>query len=106
MAYPEDAPDSLREFAREEGFAFPLCFDETQEVALDYHAACTPDFFLYDQERKLVYRGQLDESRPGSGKPLTGSDLRAAIQATTSDQAVSSDQQPSSGCSIKWKLLK
>ena len=86
VAYPEDAPDSLREFAREEGFAFPLCFDETQEVALDYHAACTPDFFLYDQERKLVYRGQLDESRPGSGKPLTGSDLRAAIQATTSDQ--------------------
>ncbi len=102
-SYPEDAPESLAEFAKEEGFAFPVCFDETQEVAKAYKAACTPDFYLYDSNRKLVYRGQLDDSRPGNGKPLNGQDLRRAIEAVLSDQPVDADQKPSSGCSIKWK---
>lgn len=102
-AYPVDAPASLAEFVREEGFVFPLCYDETQEVARAYTAACTPDIFLFDQERKLVYRGQVDDSRPGNNKPLTGKDLRAALDAVLSDKPVDSNQHPSSGCGIKWK---
>lgn len=101
-AYPEDAPDSMAEFARGEGFTFPVCFDESQEVAKDYRAACTPDFFLFDANQKLIYRGQLDDTRPGRGEP-DGKDLRTAIEAVLSDQAVSPDQKPSTGCSIKWK---
>lgn len=101
--YPNDAPESLNEMSTELGFKFPLCYDETQETAKAYTAACTPDFFLFDQERKLVYRGQLDDSRPSNNKPVTGADLRAAIEAVLVDQAVTSEQIPSVGCNIKWK---
>ncbi len=102
--YLNDAPESLKEMSTELGFKFPLCYDETQEIAKAYTAACTPDFFLFDEERKLVYRGQLDDSRPSNNKPVTGADLRAAIEAFLADQAVTSEQIPSVGCNIKWKL--
>ena len=102
-SYPDDAPERLKQMADELGFTFPVCFDETQEVAKAYTAACTPDFFLFDQARTLVYRGQLDGSRPESGEPVTGRDLRAAIDAVLSDRPVSADQRPSIGCNIKWK---
>jgi peroxiredoxin len=101
--YPEDAPASLAEEAREAGYTFPYLFDETQEVAKAYHAACTPDFFLFGGDRRLVYRGQFDDSRPGSGRPVTGADLRAAIDATLAGRSVTEDQVPSVGCSIKWR---
>jgi peroxiredoxin len=101
--YPEDAPESLAEDAREAGYTFPYLFDETQEVAKAYHAACTPDFFLFDRDRRLVYRGQLDESRPRNDVPVTGKDLRAAIDATLAGHPVSEEQHPSVGCSIKWR---
>jgi peroxiredoxin len=101
--YPEDAPGSLRAMAVELGFTFPLCYDESQEVARAYGAVCTPDFFVFDAARRLVYRGQLDDSRPGNGRPVTGADLRAALDAVLSDRPVSPDQKPSVGCSIKWK---
>jgi peroxiredoxin len=99
--YPADAPPKLAKFSRD--LPFPLLFDEAQEVARAYDAACTPDFFLFDQERKLVYRGQLDDSRPGNGKALSGKDLRAALDAVLSGKPVSPDQKASIGCSIKWK---
>lgn len=102
-AYPEDAPESLKEQAKELGFNFPYLFDETQQVAKSYQAMCTPDFFLFDGDRKLVYRGQLDDSRPGNNIPTTGKDLRAAIDAVLNDQIPNPDQKPSMGCSIKWK---
>lgn len=102
-AYPEDAPEGMKEQAEELGFTFPYCYDESQETAKAYTAACTPDFFLFDKERKLVYRGQLDGSRPGNNIPLTGEDLRAAIDAVLEDKPISSVQKPSMGCSIKWK---
>jgi len=101
--YPEDAPESLAEEAREAGYAFPYLFDETQEVAKGYTAACTPDFFLFDADRALVYRGQLDASRPSNGLPVTGEDLRAAIDAVLSGGTVAEDQRASIGCSIKWR---
>ena len=101
--YPDDAPQSLAEEAREAGYAFPYLFDETQEVAKAYTAACTPDFFLFDADRALVYRGQLDDSRPRNGLPLTGKDLRAAIEAVLSGEPVSDYQRASIGCSIKWR---
>jgi peroxiredoxin len=101
--YPDDAPEKLKEMAVETGFRFPFCHDETQEVAKSYSAACTPDFFLYDQKRKLVYRGQLDDSRPGNGKPIDGHDLRAALEAILQGRPVPQDQKPSVGCNIKWK---
>jgi peroxiredoxin len=101
--YPEDAPESLAEEAREAGYAFPYLFDETQEVAMAYTAACTPDLFLFDADRALVYRGQLDDSRPSNGLPVTGSDLRAAIDAVLSGRTVSKDQRASIGCGIKWR---
>lgn len=100
--YPEDRPESLAEEAREAGYAFPYLFDESQEVAKAYTAACTPDFFLFDADRALVYRGQLDDSRPSNGLPVTGKDLRAAIAAVLSGRPVSEDQRASIGCSIKW----
>jgi peroxiredoxin len=103
IEYPEDAPQSLAEEAREAGYAFPYLFDETQEVAKAYTAACTPDFFLFDADRALVYRGQLDDSRPRNGLPLTGKDLRAAIDAVVSNGPVARDQRASIGCSIKWR---
>lgn len=101
--YPDDRPESLKEMAAELGFGFPFCYDETQEVAKAYEAACTPDFFLFDRSRKLVYRGQLDDSRPGNGKPVTGRDLRQAIDQVLKDQPVGKNQKPSIGCNIKWK---
>lgn len=101
--YPEDGPESLKEMAEEEGFNFPYLFDESQEVAKAYTAACTPDIFLFGKERELVYRGQLDDSRPGNNVPLTGKDLRAAINAVLVDKTVDPNQKPSTGCSIKWK---
>ncbi|TSC87372.1 MAG: hypothetical protein G01um10147_693 [Microgenomates group bacterium Gr01-1014_7] len=102
-AYPEDAPSSLKEQAQELGFTFPYLFDEYQEVAKAFTAACTPDFFLFDKERKLIYRGQLDDSRPGNNIPFTGKDLREAIDAVLNDESVNPNQKPSMGCSIKWK---
>lgn len=101
--YPDDAPDSLKVMATELDFQFPLCYDETQETAKAYTAACTPDFFLFDEARKLVYRGQLDDSRPSNGKPVTGADLRAAIDEVLAGKSITSDQKPSVGCNIKWK---
>ena len=101
--YPGDAPDSLKAFAKEEGFTFPFLHDETQKTAHAYSAACTPDFFLFDADRKLVYRGQMDDSRPGNGKPVTGRDLRAAMDAVLAGQPVPSEQKASIGCNIKWK---
>ncbi|HEY9603733.1 MAG TPA: thioredoxin family protein [Allocoleopsis sp.] len=101
--YPDDAPDKLKQMATELGFTFPFCYDESQEMAKAYTAACTPDFFLFDRDRKLVYRGQLDDSRPSNSQPVTGKDLRAAIDAVLAHSTVSSDQKPSIGCNIKWK---
>ena len=102
-AYPEDAPASLAEEAREAGYTFPYLLDQTQEIAKAYHAACTPDFFLFDADRRLVYRGQLDDSRPGNGLPVTGADLREAIDDVLEGRPVDQDQRPSIGCSIKWR---
>ena len=101
--YPDDAPDLLGRVARRRGYRFPVLFDETQEVAKSYTATCTPDFFLFGPERTLVYRGQFDQSRPGSGVPVTGEDLRAALDAVLDDRPVTGSQYPSMGCSIKWK---
>ena len=101
--YPDDAPDKLKAMAKELEFTFPLCYDESQATAKAYTAACTPDFFLFDAARKLVYRGQLDDSRPGNCKPVTGTDLRAALDAVLAGKPMSREQRPSVGCSIKWK---
>lgn len=101
--YPDDAPDKLKEMAQELGFMFPLCYDESQATAKAYTAACTPDFFLFDAERKLAYRGQLDDSRPSTNEPVTGKDLRAAIDAVLTSQPINANQKPSIGCNIKWK---
>lgn len=101
--YPDDAPGRLKEMAQRLRFHFPYCFDDTQEVAKAYKAACTPDFYLLDAHRLLVYRGQLDDSRPGNNKPVTGRDLRAAIDAVLAGKPVGRNQKPSIGCSIKWK---
>ena len=102
--YADDGPDSLKEMALELGFSFPVCYDESQDVAKAYAAACTPDFFLFDRARRLAYRGQLDDSRPGNGKPVTGADLRAALDAVLAGRPVGRDQKPSMGCNIKWKV--
>lgn len=101
--YPDDAPPRLKEMAERLGFTFPFCVDETQDMAKAYRAACTPDFYLFDGQRRLVYRGQLDDSRPGSNKPVTGRDLRAAIDAVLAGKPVDGNQRASIGCSIKWK---
>ena len=103
VAFPDDAPAKMVEEAKSRGYTFPYLFDESQHVAKEYRAACTPDFFLFDKSRRLVYRGQLDSSRPDSGVPVTGADLRAAIDAVLAGKAPSSDQKPSIGCNIKWK---
>ncbi len=99
----DDRPERLKEMAEDLDFNFPYLFDETQEVAKAFTAACTPDFFLFDKDKQLVYRGQLDDSRPGSGQPVTGKDLREAIDAVLVEKPVSKEQRPSSGCNIKWK---
>lgn len=101
--HPEDAPEKLKEMATLLGFTFPFCYDESQETAKAYTAACTPDFFLFDANYTLVYRGQLDDSRPSNGKPVTGKDLRSAIEALLTDQPIDPEQMPSIGCNIKWK---
>ncbi len=101
--YPADSPTLMIDEATQHGYTFPYCYDETQEVAKAFHAACTPDFFLFDASMKLVYRGQLDDSRPGNGNPLTGKDLRAAMDALLAGAPIPSDQKPSMGCNIKWK---
>ena len=101
--FPDDRPESLAEMSRQLGFTFPYLYDESQDVARAYDAQCTPDFFLYDGRGTLVYRGQLDDSRPGSGVPVTGKDLRDALDAVIAGARVSPDQRPSIGCNIKWK---
>jgi peroxiredoxin len=102
-SYPDDAPAGLKQQAETMGFRFPYLYDETQEVARAYRAACTPDLFLFDGDLKLVYRGQFDGSRPGSGVPVTGEDLRAAMDALIEGKPVAVEQKPSIGCNIKWK---
>ena len=101
--YPDDSPEGLRAFAAELGLTYPLLYDESQEVAQAYTAACTPDFFLYNERRELVYRGQLDDSRPGNGAPNDGRDLREALEALLGDRPIEAEQLPSIGCNIKWK---
>jgi thiol-disulfide isomerase/thioredoxin len=103
-AYPQDGPGPMRELAEARNWRFPFLFDREQSVARAHHAACTPDFFLFDAGRQLAYRGRLDASRPGSEIPVTGSDLRAALDAIASGKAPSVDQKPSIGCSIKWTV--
>lgn len=100
--YPDDAPDCLQALAHAEGFNFPVCADLDQAVAKAYTAACTPDFFLFDRDRHLAYRGQLDDSRPSNGKPVTGQDLRQAIELLLAGKEVDPNQRPSIGCNIKW----
>lgn len=102
-AYPDDAPERMVEEARQRGYTFPYLYDATQAVAQAYRAACTPDFYVFDRQRRLVYRGQMDSSRPRSGVPLTGSDLRAALDAVLAGQSVPEPQRPSLGCNIKWR---
>jgi peroxiredoxin len=101
--YPEDASDKMAFLAARKGFTFPYLYDETQEVAKAYHAACTPDFFLFDKDRRLFYCGQMDDSRPGSGIPVTGADLKAALDAVLNNTRQPAEQKPSMGCNIKWK---
>lgn len=103
VAYPDDSPAGLKKQAETQGFVFPYLYDESQAVAKAYRAACTPDFFLCDEHFKTVYRGQFDSSRPGNGIPVTGEDLRAAIDQVLADRPVGADQRPSIGCNIKWK---
>ena len=101
--YPDDAPPRMAETARDWGLTFPYLFDESQAVAKAYRAACTPDFYVFDRQRRLAYRGQLDAARPGSDVPVTGADLRAAIDALVAGKPPSGTQMPSIGCNIKWK---
>lgn len=101
--YPADNPQKMAQEAQAAGYIFPYLYDETQEVAKAYRAACTPDFFLFDKHQRLVYRGQWDDSRPGNGIPVTGKDVRAALEAVLTDRPVRSSQKPSVGCNIKWK---
>jgi peroxiredoxin len=101
--YPEDGPDGMRGQAQECGFEFPYCYDESQDVARAYQAACTPDLFLFDAARKLVYRGQFDGARPKNDVPVTGADLKAAIEAVLAGKPVPAEQRPSIGCNIKWR---
>jgi peroxiredoxin len=101
--YPDDSPEKMKAEAAEAGYTFPYLYDETQDAAKAYKAACTPDFFLFDGDLSLVYRGQFDDSRPGNGKPVTGADLRAACDAILAGRPVAHEQKPSIGCNIKWK---
>ncbi len=101
--YPEDSPARMKEEVKTAGYTFPYLYDESQAVAKAYRAACTPDLFLFDRDRKLVYRGQFDDARPGNSAPVTGKDLRAALDAVLAGKPVSATQKPSMGCNIKWK---
>ena len=102
-AYPDDSPARMKAEAREAGYTFPYLVDASQEVAKAYRAACTPDFFVFDAQRRLAYRGQMDSSRPGNGRPNDGADLRAALDAVLEGRAVPEPQRPSAGCNIKWR---
>ena len=101
--HPDDGPEQMVAEARARGYTFPYLYDETQEVGHAYRAACTPDFYVFDKDQKLVYRGQMDGSRPGNGQPVTGADLRAALDAVLAGKQPSDDQKPSIGCNIKWR---
>ena len=101
--YPEDSPEKMKEYAASLNYPFPYLYDKTQDVAKSYDAACTPDFYIFDKDKKCVYRGQLDDSRPGNGKPVTGLDIRNALDNILSGREVSKNQLPSIGCNIKWK---
>ncbi len=103
QAYPADSPEQMLHEAESRGYTFPYLYDEDQETAKAYRAACTPDFYVYDENRKLVYRGQMDSSRPDSGIPVTGADLRAALDAVLEGKPLLADQKPSIGCNIKWR---
>jgi peroxiredoxin len=103
VAYPDDGPDAMAREAKESGYVFPYLFDETQEVARAFDAACTPDLYIYDADGKLAYRGQFDDSRPKNTLPVTGADARAAVDALLAGKSPSADQKPSIGCNIKWK---
>lgn len=103
VTYPQDGPDEMAAEARKQGWTFPYLYDETQDVARAFSAACTPDTFVFDGDRRLVYRGQLDDSRPGNGKPVTAADVRAAVDAVLAGKPVDADQRPSIGCGIKWR---
>jgi len=102
--YPDDSPERMKADKKSAGYTFPYLFDETQSVAKAYKAACTPDFYLFDKNRKLVYRGQFDDSRPGNGVPVTGKDLKNAVEALLMNQPIAKEQCPSLGCNIKWKV--
>jgi peroxiredoxin len=102
-SHPEDSPEKMREEAKVQGYQFPYLYDESQEIAKTYQAACTPDIFVFDKEHRLVYRGQMDDSRPKTDKPLNGSDLRAALDAVLAGKNPNELQKPSIGCNIKWK---
>lgn len=101
--YPDDSPEKMKVRAEEQGFPFPYLYDECQEVARAYQAACTPDFYVFDRELKLAYRGQLDGARPGNDQPVTGEDIRQALDALIAGEVVNQDQKPSIGCNIKWR---
>lgn len=101
--YPDDAPEKMRELALQLGYTFPYLYDATQQVAKAYQAACTPDFYIFDSDLLCMYRGQLDDSRPGNGIPVTGKDIRLALDAILANQPVDANQKPSVGCNIKWK---
>lgn len=101
--YPEDGPEKMRQNAIDNDFKFPYLYDETQQVAKDYDAACTPDFYIFDEHLKLVYRGQLDDSRPGNDIPVTGKDIRNVLDSLINKTPISENQKPSIGCNIKWK---
>jgi thiol-disulfide isomerase/thioredoxin len=103
VKHPDDGPDKMKAIAEQLQYPFPYCYDESQQVARAFNAACTPDFFIYDNNNELVYRGQLDDSRPGNEIPVTGRDIRKAFDALINDLPVSTEQRPSIGCNIKWK---
>lgn len=105
QTYPQDGPEHMAEFAKQNGFEFAYCYDETQQIAKAYGAACTPDFFVYDRQHRLAYRGQMDDSRPGNGQAVTGVDLVSAMQAILDGGVPSPHQKPSIGCNIKWRLV-
>jgi peroxiredoxin len=103
VTHPDDAPGRMAEEAKQRGYVFPYLFDATQEVAKSFRAACTPEFYLFDAQRRLVYRGQFDDSRPGNRAPVSGRDLRAAVDAVLAGRSVPAEQKPSMGCNVKWK---
>jgi len=102
-AYPDDSPERMKEVAKQLGYPFPYLYDESQDIARAYGAACTPDFYIFDKDLKCVYRGQMDDSRPSNNIPVTGKDIRAALDAILAGKPVSEEQKPSIGCNIKWK---